>query len=145
MLHFKSVGLKTGKRKPKWFIYGVKTGMHRLASQKEKRVLFVRACMQHVISTIACRTIVCNTKHTAVLSKKFAFMEKLGLFINYAYRSSERWKEACSQLQDCIQYSLKKMRKGRKYNEGKKWRGRVEDTCKKKVWVRGRKNDYSKL
>lgn len=65
----------------------------------------------HVISTIACRTIVCNTKHTAVLSKKFAFMEKLGLFINYAYRSSERWKEACSQLQDCIQYSLEKNEK----------------------------------
>lgn len=87
----------------------------------------------HVISTIACRTIVCNTKHTAVLSKKFAFMEKLGLFINYAYRSSERWKEACSQLQDCIQYSLKKMRKGRKYNEGKKVKGSCRGYMQKKV------------
>lgn len=64
--------------------HSVRAGMPRLASESKEgdsSSLFPRmhACIHvHVTNTIACKTIVCNTTDKAVLSKKFAFMERKG-------------------------------------------------------------------
>lgn len=55
-------------------------------------IVSVHVCIHvHVTNTAACETIVCNPIDTTVLSKKFTFMEKQGLLINYVYWNSERW------------------------------------------------------
>lgn len=70
-------------------------------------------CIQvHVGNTIACETSVCNTADICAV-KKSACIGEQGLLINYACRSSEIRKEACSQLkEDFVQCSVEKSRGG---------------------------------